>query len=348
MPGGEGGARDRAVARMRAYHDDLNWQVRLAEYAGLDREEFGDFLGCFFADRATSELPAWARNRESAAYAERRDALCRERGWKAATPLCRLVHYELMAREAYKAPLHIEWLQALAATVRPGEPFSVLDYGCGVGSFGNLSLAFDEVHCTLADVDPELVEYLEWKHRDLAARIRIHPLSEEGDPPANLVRVPVDSRSVSGTYDAIALADVLEHLLDPLRVLRHLLSLLRPGGLVFVNYPHEIHGDWHTPEAFYLRRWCYLLLHSCARRVRPHTLKMRRAPWAPGSLRLARSFNPALYRRAMSFAHSYFRQHGDELAEMVRSLGKRDITTGDLLESVVDWPCSDAPPLAQR
>jgi 2-polyprenyl-3-methyl-5-hydroxy-6-metoxy-1,4-benzoquinol methylase len=333
---------------MRAYHDDASWLGRLAEYANFTRRELDDFLACFFADCATSPLPAWARDPESPAYAARRDALCRERGWHRALPLCRLVHYELMAREAYKAPLHVEWLETLGVVVRPGEPFRVLDYGCGVGSFGNLALAFDEVHCTLADVDPELVKYLECKHRDLGARVRIHPLSQPLQPRANLVRVPVDSRSVSGSYDAIVLADVLEHLLDPLRVLRHLLSLLRPGGLVLVNYPHEIDGDWHTPEAFYLRRWCYLLLRACARHVRPHTLQMRHAPWTPALLRLARACNPALYRRAMGFARAHFRQHGEELADAVRSLAQREVTSRDLLESIVDWPCSDAPSLAWR
>jgi len=326
---------------MRAYHDDVGWLADLAGYAGLDREELRDLLGCFFADRAAAEIPDWAKDREDPAFEARRETLCRAHGWSASMPLCKLVHYELMARESYKVALHVEWLEALEILRAPGAPLQVLDYGCGVGSFGNLALSFDEVRCTLADMDPKLVHYLAWKHRDLPERLRVQRLEGDCALPPRAARVPVDSRSISGRYDAIALADVLEHTIDPFRILRQLLARIRPGGIVFVNYPKEIEGDWHTPEAFHLRRGCFLLLRLCARRIRPHTWRMRSHRWRRIVLRVARAANPALYRGAARFARAYFERHGRELAEIVRTRAHRELSLEDLLASVVEWPCGD-------
>lgn len=42
----------------------------------------------------------------------------------------------------------------------------------------------------------------------------------------------------AGTFDAVSLFDVLEHLLDPLRTLRACTRLLRPGGIVFLYVPN--------------------------------------------------------------------------------------------------------------
>jgi 2-polyprenyl-3-methyl-5-hydroxy-6-metoxy-1,4-benzoquinol methylase len=41
-----------------------------------------------------------------------------------------------------------------------------------------------------------------------------------------------------GTFDALSLFDVLEHLLDPVRTLRHCVDLLAPGGILFLYVPN--------------------------------------------------------------------------------------------------------------
>jgi 2-polyprenyl-3-methyl-5-hydroxy-6-metoxy-1,4-benzoquinol methylase len=41
-----------------------------------------------------------------------------------------------------------------------------------------------------------------------------------------------------GTFDAVSLFDVLEHLLDPVRTLRACTRLLKPGGIVFLYVPN--------------------------------------------------------------------------------------------------------------
>jgi SAM-dependent methyltransferase len=47
----------------------------------------------------------------------------------------------------------------------------------------------------------------------------------------------------SGHFDVIVLGDVLEHLRDPVAVLRDLLTLLEPQGRVVISVPHVAHID---------------------------------------------------------------------------------------------------------
>ncbi len=46
-----------------------------------------------------------------------------------------------------------------------------------------------------------------------------------------------------GSFDVVVYADVLEHLRDPLPVLRATHRLLRPGGFVVISLPNIAHGD---------------------------------------------------------------------------------------------------------
>ena len=47
-----------------------------------------------------------------------------------------------------------------------------------------------------------------------------------------------DTTFDAGSFDAVSLFDVLEHLLDPLSTLRACTRLLRPGGIVFLYVPN--------------------------------------------------------------------------------------------------------------
>jgi hypothetical protein len=46
-----------------------------------------------------------------------------------------------------------------------------------------------------------------------------------------------------GSFEVIVFGDVLEHLRDPLRVLRQARPLLAPGGSVLISTPNVAHGD---------------------------------------------------------------------------------------------------------
>lgn len=47
-----------------------------------------------------------------------------------------------------------------------------------------------------------------------------------------------DAGFAPGSFDAVSLFDVLEHLFDPVRTLRACLTLLKPGGIVFLYVPN--------------------------------------------------------------------------------------------------------------
>jgi SAM-dependent methyltransferase len=58
----------------------------------------------------------------------------------------------------------------------------------------------------------------------------------------------------AGSFDVITLWDVIEHTLDPREILEHCRTLLKPGGLLVVNYPDI--GSWIARAMG--RRWLFL------------------------------------------------------------------------------------------
>jgi len=117
----------------------------------------------------------------------------------------------------------------------------VLDFGCGFGRFLEM--------CRLFGLDAHGVDRS--NARRSGANVSIHP--ELDDAP--------------GTFDAITMFEVLEHLDDPLSILNLLRSRLNPGGIMVVEVPdtsdvngivdrssyHKIHPLDHinafTPES---------------------------------------------------------------------------------------------------
>ncbi len=58
-------------------------------------------------------------------------------------------------------------------------------------------------------------------------------------PGLNIRSTPLPDPSIPGnSYDAVTLFYVIEHLPDPLIVLREVFRLLRPGGVVLLRWPH--------------------------------------------------------------------------------------------------------------
>jgi SAM-dependent methyltransferase len=329
---------ERREGEIHAYESGTGWLADVMEYAGLDLEACADLVACFFRDRAGREVPmdlaAWAAEIDDATYEEKRKAVCEARGWSSDLSLAGILHLEAIGREAYKHTLHSEWLTMLDATITPGQALRILDYGCGASSFGDLALERPEVHCTLADVDPEVVAWLRWKYeRRAPGRVTLHAL-ELRNAISKRARVSVDCSSIEGRYDVIVLADILEHTLDPLEVLAHLLPRLNPGGFIFVNYPSEIEGDWHTPEAFHLRPWCFALLRLWGSRVSPCIYRVRSGRWPKLALRLLDAARPRLLRRAQRFTRRTFRKQGEQLAAAVRERAHRKVTAEQLLASV--------------
>lgn len=121
-----------------------------------------------------------------------------------------------------------------------GGAHDVLDVGC---STGYLAEALVARGCTVSGIeyDPAAAE----KARPHLAHLVVGDLST----------LDLAAEFGERTYDAIVCADVLEHVPDPLDVLRRLLTLLRPGGSVVISIPNVAHGSLRL--ALLQGRWEY-------------------------------------------------------------------------------------------
>jgi 2-polyprenyl-3-methyl-5-hydroxy-6-metoxy-1,4-benzoquinol methylase len=109
-----------------------------------------------------------------------------------------------------------------------GSNKDVLDVGCNTGYLATALIAHG---CTVTGVEknPEAAEQASKR----LERVLV----------ADLEFVDLESEFGRDTFDAVIFGDVLEHLRDPLRVLRGARSLLRPGGYVVISVPNIAHGD---------------------------------------------------------------------------------------------------------
>jgi 2-polyprenyl-3-methyl-5-hydroxy-6-metoxy-1,4-benzoquinol methylase len=333
-----GGEEGGIEGRVEAFFADSSWTLDLMEHSGLELEAFSDLFACTCRHRdrvcAPIPLPAWATGLEGEAFEARRAEVSRARGWAPAPDAAALLHRETSARYAHKGRLYREWLESLERVREPGRELRILDYGCGAAPFSQLALSLPEARCTLADVDERLLDYLAFRcARRWGERAAVHRLRGAPGRCSAATRVPVQDAGLRGRFGAILLTDVLEHTLDPLGCLLRLFRHLEPRGLLFVHFPHTIQGDWHTPEAWYLHRWCFALLRGTCRRLGPRAWQRRAGPAADLALRIAGLLHATLSRRARRFAHRTFEERGEELARAVRSKG-REISAQELLASV--------------
>jgi 2-polyprenyl-3-methyl-5-hydroxy-6-metoxy-1,4-benzoquinol methylase len=124
---------------------------------------------------------------------------------------------------------------------RIGRGSEVLDIGCWAGGNGRF-LASRGV--TVDGVEPE---------EEMAALARETYREVIGDTVEGALPLLVRKRGAA--YDAVLFLDVLEHLVDPWRILREASALLRPGGRAYVSLPNVAH--WSLRKELLLGRWDY-------------------------------------------------------------------------------------------
>ncbi|MEW6745863.1 MAG: methyltransferase domain-containing protein [Planctomycetota bacterium] len=161
----------------------------------------------------------------------------------------------------------------------------VLDVGCGTGALGGALKRERECEVWGIELDRDAARE--------AREVLDHVL--EGDVSGLAGTLP------ESFFDAIALADVLEHVADPARLLRGLRRSLAPGGNLVLSVPNVRHwsvlrelleGDFRYREAglldaghlrFFTRRSLERLLAECDFRVneiKTHSWSAERAPRA--------------------------------------------------------------------
>ena len=121
----------------------------------------------------------------------------------------------------------------------------------GVGAGRNL-LAFRELGYSVAgyDIMPEAVEFCRQRGID---DVQVHDLGQPW---------PV----AEGSVRAVVMLDVLEHLADPVQVMKHARDILaEDGGLVFTVPAHpELFGDWDRRLGHYRRYTAKMLREQAA------------------------------------------------------------------------------------
>lgn len=126
------------------------------------------------------------------------------------------------------------------ALLVPGDARRILDVGCGQGALGKvLKGQVSDRHVTGIEVEPAI------------ARQAAHVL----DRVINGDIQTLDPAALTGTFDCIICADVLEHLLDPQRVLRRLRDHLAPSGLLVCSIPNIRH--YTAVMRLVTRGWVY-------------------------------------------------------------------------------------------
>jgi 2-polyprenyl-3-methyl-5-hydroxy-6-metoxy-1,4-benzoquinol methylase len=112
-------------------------------------------------------------------------------------------------------------LRLMQEFVAPGE--LVLDAGCATGDFLALAKAHYAVYGV--DISDGAIKQAKARLPDIAARLASRKLENLGEEWPQ--------------FDAICLWDVIEHVRDPVSVLRILMSLIRPGGHLFLSTPDK-------------------------------------------------------------------------------------------------------------
>ena len=157
------------------------------------------------------------------------------------------------------------------------EGLRVLDMACGEG-YGCATLARSAATVTGVDANPEAHEH---------ARLRYT------QPGLSFERALVETYGQPGTCDVITFLQTIEHVRDPVAVLRHFRELLVPGGVAYVSTPNVLtlappgalksDNPWHLREyrAQEFRELCEDVFASVevygvyhARRLRAHALAL--------------------------------------------------------------------------
>ena len=177
--------------------------------------------------------------------------------------------------ENYWFRRHLAVYEWIAARVAGGD---VLDMACGEG-YGSDVLARRAASVVGVDANPEAFEH---------ARLRYER------PGLTFERGLVETYGAPGEFDAVVFLQTIEHVQDPVAVLEHFRSLLRPGGVAYVSTPNLLtlappgaeksDNPWHLKEyrAAEFPELCASVFDSVellglfhARKLRVHELALR-------------------------------------------------------------------------
>jgi methionine biosynthesis protein MetW len=166
-----------------------------------------------------------------------------------------------------------------------GEGKRVLEVGCSTGYISRL-LVERKCDVTGVEIDPAAAE----RARSRCREVLVLDLNS-----------PLWVRSLVGrTFDVVLLADVLEHLVDPWRVLREMAGSLEAGGSLVISLPNVVH--WVTRLKILLGQFNYESMGTLDHtHLRFLTVKTARELIQSSGYRITR-FHPAIGGRMAGHA----------------------------------------------
>jgi SAM-dependent methyltransferase len=123
----------------------------------------------------------------------------------------------------------------------PAHMDRVLEVGCGTGA--TLRFLKEKGYCAWAggvELFPEAAK---------AARVHLDDVYEGN---IEKMELPIEENSL----DAVLCLDVLEHLMNPGKVIKHLHELIKPGGFILASIPNVRHHTVSFP-LFFRGQWTY-------------------------------------------------------------------------------------------
>lgn len=118
--------------------------------------------------------------------------------------------------------------------VEPRDDMRILDLPCGRGFYLNMLRHVSQCQLVGADLDWGVVQ---------KARRGLAHLDSIALHRANIYHMPYPS----GSFDAVILSEVLEHIDDDARGLNEAFRVLKPGGVLAVTVPHANYPFWWDP-----------------------------------------------------------------------------------------------------
>jgi 2-polyprenyl-3-methyl-5-hydroxy-6-metoxy-1,4-benzoquinol methylase len=152
--------------------------------------------------------------------------------------------YQRLFRWIDRRKVHV--IRRELATLKPGA--TVVDLGCGAGSILAQTTRNDDFSIA-ADHDPSLVA--------TAARAGSRPV---------LLNLDTDLPLASSSIDVVLSTDVIEHVVEPGKVLAEIERVLRPGGAVIVFTPPYDSVRWNLAERLH-----HLITRRPADHISPFT-----------------------------------------------------------------------------
>lgn len=246
----------------------ISWIEDFATFFKVETTDVKTIFEVFLGDRANSwshpfgELSPWVQHWESETSMEIRNEIKSERGWNWNNVGAKILQNEIYRRTCGAASQfqHLKG-EVLKYKQRVGRDIHLLDYGCGTSNFIDHIVNESGIYFDIWETDPIAVEYCKHKYRNIPNVTSCNLIPSPNRYSGDACRVPTLPVHFNTSYDVVYTMDVLEHTLDPLSILISLVDSIRPDGLLCFNYPDNIEGDWHTPEANYMRPFCLLYVN---------------------------------------------------------------------------------------